>query len=236
MHALLWKRQYLRTGIRVSPYGQRHAGLMCSSSDGSGCRNRGRRRLQCPERPRAQRVGTLCVFSVLPSCTSASFEAERALMRTIVVSLLFFGAGAGAFGCSEVSDFRGGYRGLVVGSDDDFIRRGFPPGTELSLDFDPSGESRIGTFTTTDGSFSDTPLGTIDPLRHDQLSLYDFPGDGRIQNYILVARPLTGPLAGRDAIVFLSLMEEETVEVRVVVGVGDEANNDRFGLFRLTRQ
>ncbi|MCA9580743.1 MAG: hypothetical protein KC416_03045 [Myxococcales bacterium] len=80
-------------------------------------------------------------------------------------------------------------------------------------------------------TFDTTPLEYIAPLEHDNLSLFDFPGGGRLRNYIFAATPLTGPLQGRDPLVFVSLMENESVEVRVVVGPGDY-----FGVFRLRRQ
>lgn len=141
--------------------------------------------------------------------------------------------------CSDLGEFRTDpsevFRGTVIGSESDlecpgggcsFIRRGFPPGTRLSLRFDPAQTTRsAGTLTTEEevcGSriFEDTPLLPIEPLAHDQLSLYDFPGSGRLRNYIFVAQPVAGPLAGREAMIFLSLLRSGEIEARVIAGTG----------------
>lgn len=150
--------------------------------------------------------------------------------------------------CSDLDEYRADgvarvFTGTVIGSpDESFIRRGFPAGTELRLTFDPSlvgsPSPPPGTLTTSDDcsgmpTFSATPLQPIAPLAHDPLSQYDFPGGGRVRNYVFAARPSTGCLAGRDAMIFLSLMDEGTIELRVIVGSGDEAAGDRFGVFRL---
>ncbi len=133
------------------------------------------------------------------------------------------------------------YRGDVVGDEaDSFIRRGFAPGTELELEFDPSVPDRRspGVVTTTpdpvtaERVFDATPLEAIPPLQHDLLSEYSFPGSGRIRNYLYVARPSAGPLAGRDAMVFLSLLDSGGIELRVIAGSGETAG-DHFGVFPL---
>lgn len=169
------------------------------------------------------------------------------------------------FGCDALGEFGTDgdeiYRGQVIGATDptscpagidcSFIRRGFGSGARLELTFDP-GEvySQPGTITTTDEicgpSFDNTELVPIAPLVHDQLALYEFPGRGRVRNYIFGARPISGPLVGRDATVFLSLIRGGAVEVRIIVGAGGEicdpsdcaalATGDcsYFGLFELT--
>jgi hypothetical protein len=140
-------------------------------------------------------------------------------------------------GCSDLSSYQGEFRGLVVGTEDNsFVRRGFPAGTEIELAFDPAlARANPGTITTSDGRFSRTPLLFIAPLEHDELSHYDFPG-GRVQSYIFASRSreLDGQPA-RDCLVFLSLMQDDVIEVRIVAGAGDEAAGDLFGLFRLNR-
>ena len=149
-------------------------------------------------------------------------------------------------GCEDFARYRSDtaqvFRGDVVGSaEDSFIRRGFAPETTLELEFDPDTAAgrMAGTITTRapDGTthFDHTEMMAIESLQHDLLSQYDFPGTGRTRNYIFAASPLTGPIAGRDAMVFLSLIENGTIEVRIVVGSGDEARGDLFGLFRLVR-
>ncbi|MCA9603734.1 MAG: hypothetical protein R3A78_13870 [Polyangiales bacterium] len=141
--------------------------------------------------------------------------------------------------CSDLDTYKGTYGGGVVGTDDNacsdgscsFIRRGFPAGTELTLVFDPDMTEGVRHVSTTDGAFDTTPLERIDPLQHDRLSQFDFPGGTRVQNYIFAAHPTTGPLARRDPLVFVSLMDNDSVEVRIIVGKGDY-----FGVFVLDRK
>ena len=171
-----------------------------------------------------------------------------------------------AGGCDTLGEFRTGegevYRGQIAGVNDpencpegidcSFIRRGFPYGVVLDLTFDPDEQyADPGTISTSGEvcgpTFTDTPLLPIPPLAHDQLGLYDFPGGGRIRNYIFVARPETGPLAGRDAMVFISLIRGGGIEARIVAGPGleicdpsdcatiDAGGCDYFGVFSLGR-
>ena len=70
------------------------------------------------------------------------------------------------------------------------------------------------------GSSTTRALEPIANLTHDALSQYDFPGGGRLRNYMFFARfALAGRrrrAATRDATVFVSLMENGKVEVRVI--------------------
>jgi len=190
-----------------------------------------------------------------------------------------------ALGCDTLGEFSTAegevYRGEILGVNDptvcpvtedkphgidcSFIRRGFPYGVTLDLTFDPERQYENPGTISTDGercspaTFTDTPLLPIPPLAHDQLGLYEFPGGGRIRNYMFVVRPEAGPLAGRDAMVFLSLIRGGNIEVRVVAGPGscdpdddpddcdnicdpddcDEINSgqcDYFGVFALHRE
>ena len=172
-----------------------------------------------------------------------------------------------ASGCDTLGEFRTGegevYRGDIAGVNDpencpdgidcSFIRRGFPWGVTLELTFDPDEQyTNPGTISTFGEdcaqTFSATPLLPIPPLAHDQLGLYEFPGGGRIRNYMFVARPEAGPLAGRDAMVFVSLIRGGNIEVRIVAGPGlvicdpadctaiDSGQCDYFGVFSLNRE
>ena len=58
----------------------------------------------------------------------------------------------------------------------------------------------------------------VPPLIHDLLSEYEFPGGGRLRNYIFVARPEQGVLVGRDVTLFVSLLRNGNVEIRVLAG------------------
>lgn len=149
--------------------------------------------------------------------------------------------------CTDLSGYRTDpasiYRGEVAGeAAESFIRRGFSPGTVLELEIDPSSVDGPGAGTVTtrlDGAIAEldaVPLEPIVPLSHDLLSEYDFPGAERVANYLFVARPTEGPLAGRDVMVFVSLLSGGEAEVRVVAGTGDEARGDRFGVFHLRRE
>lgn len=160
--------------------------------------------------------------------------------------LAFILVGLLALGCQTLDRFRTDdhavFRGAVTGdTTDSFIRRGFAPGTTLDLEFDPNMAQgpTAGTISASspDGAvyFARTELRVIESLEHDLLSQYDFPGAGRVRNYLYDARPDAGTLAGRDAMVFLSLMDDGSIEVRVVSGSGDESRGDVFGLFRVAR-
>lgn len=150
-------------------------------------------------------------------------------------------------GCNSLGRFEATgshpFVGEIVGdSEASFIRRGFAPNTELRLTFDPNAANvsgEVGTMTTLDadghtGELADVPYSTIEALVNDQLSQYDFPGSGRLRNYIFAARPTTGALNSRDVMLFISLMEDDSVEARVVAGPGGAG--DYFGIFKLERQ
>lgn len=166
------------------------------------------------------------------------------------------------------------YTGEVVGSDSDegqlsFIRQGFESHTRIDMRFDPS---KASAFTTPGGELE--PAGSLDTyvcreqtqpcpdqeripgqfraaalepipnLTHDALSQYDFPGGGRLRNYILVSRfALSEQADARQgaAMVFLSLMDNGAVEARVIApsipaSDGGAAQPALFGVFVLERQ
>lgn len=164
----------------------------------------------------------------------------RAIVAVALLSLAL------ASGCDSYDRFRTGgdrgvFRGTVLGEGEaSFIRRGFAAGTVLELSFDPAAIERptVGTLTTIapdDTRVLDAvPLESITPLSHDLLSELTFPGAGRLETFLLLARPTTGRLAGRDVMVFLSLLDTGDVEVRVIAGTGDEARGDVFGVFPLS--
>lgn len=176
-------------------------------------------------------------------------------------------AGAGLVGCKDLDSFRTDdgkvWRGQALGTERDgacageqpcsFIRRGFAPGTTMELTFDPDrAMSDPGTIGTDDdqcgeATFADTPLLPIAPLAHDPLSLYGFPGDDRLRNYLFVVRPAQGALEGREAMAFVSLVRGGKVEVRIIAGPGrncapDDCETfadgecDFFGVFRLDKE
>jgi hypothetical protein len=176
------------------------------------------------------------------------------------VRFVFLAAFA-AFGCTDLNDFRGSYSGVVVGGIDEddpdcvdpagcsFIRRGFPAGMTLDLTgfVPPPAVEEIGTLTSTGydstgtEAFAGAPLRLMPVLEHDQLSLYDFPGAVRVRNYIFVTQsdPM-GPLGGENVMVFVSLINEDEVEVRLLAGEREREPepdiDEHFGLFRMKRR
>ena len=136
---------------------------------------------------------------------------------------LLLGASLALGGCDDLSEFQGAFDGQIISGG--FVRECFPAGTRATLVFDPERAvydesdleaSKVNRLTTSDGTFDDTPLDPIAALPHDPLSQLDFPGSRRLRNYILLARPSKGPLAGRDATVVVSLLADERIELRVI--------------------
>jgi hypothetical protein len=151
-----------------------------------------------------------------------------------------------------------------------FIRQGFASFTEAELTFDPeraarenadgelespgilhtrypcprdSGDCEPGELI--DGPFIEAPLEPVQNLAHDVLSQYDFPGGGRIRSYIFGSRfeSASGDeRMARSAMVFLSLMDNGRVELRViaagarVAGESSDRHPPLFGVFALERQ
>jgi hypothetical protein len=108
----------------------------------------------------------------------------------------------------------------------------------------PSGQASCDASDHTPGPFNDTPLQAIDSLAHDPLSQYTFPGGGRLRNDIVGARFSSSTEqgdVGRDALLFISLMDNGRIEVRAVApGVlNDDGETERlsalFGVFILSR-
>lgn len=165
-----------------------------------------------------------------------------ALMRArSVIALLALVA---LLGCDDLGAYATGegevYRGSVVSVEDPAVlRRGFAAGAVLEMTFDPRRATDLnpapGILSTSDGALDEVPLEPIAPLSHDVLGEYEIPSGERLRNYIFVIRPTEGPLAGREPMVFVSLMGDGAIEVRVIAG-GGGAPGDHFGLFRLTRQ
>jgi len=100
-----------------------------------------------------------------------------------------------------------------------------------------------GTLTTSDGRFRGTPLRPIPQIWHDPLSTLTF-GDGRARNLVYVATPAGAGADAEDAFVFVSLMENGEVEVRLLrgapTGTAEAGAPPRtpplFGVFTLDRR
>jgi hypothetical protein len=158
----------------------------------------------------------------LTARSSCAARAPRAALLALALVCV------GALGCDDLKEFEGTRSNVIVGGN--FVRSCFKERTELTLTFDPSlistsAEVDAGlppnTISTDDGTFQNTRLEAISRLPHDPLSELDFPGPQRLRNYVLLARPDSGPLAGRDALVVVSLLASDTVEVRVIARSAD---------------
>ncbi|MDB4975043.1 MAG: hypothetical protein JWN48_3384 [Myxococcaceae bacterium] len=152
---------------------------------------------------------------------------SRKLTRSSLCVALALGA-LGGLGCDDLKDFRGIHSGEIVQGN--FVRGCFADKTRLTLRFDPDyaiplddGGLRLpNTISTSDGTFADTPLETSKFLPHDPLSELDFPGPQRLRSYVMMARPESGPLAGRDAFVVISLLQSNNTEVRIMARSADD--------------
>ena len=149
------------------------------------------------------------------------------IARALRVGLLLACAAAtGA--CDSLTDFKGEFKLNIVKGN--FVRSCFAESTTAMLSFNPAlatgdislvPETERNWFTTSDGTFTRTILEPVRKLEDDQLSQMDFPGPKRLRNYIMLARPLSGPLANRDAFLVVSLLDDKNVEVRVIARTGD---------------
>jgi hypothetical protein len=152
----------------------------------------------------------------------APVHPRRPKLRTLVPLAL-----CASLGCDDLSEFRGDFSGSIV--EGGFVRECFGPNVRATLQFDPdlteqpsaSDVTQQNRLTTSDGTFLDTPLVPLSALPHDPLSKLDFPGSRRLRSYLLFARPVAGPLSGRDATVVVSLMADERVELRIMARSGE---------------
>ena len=139
-------------------------------------------------------------------------------------------------GCTDVGEYSTDsgecYDGKIV--DSEFVRMGFEKGTGLLITLDADalghGDESAVVLTTTDGRFDKTPATQMEMMSHDSLSMLQFPG-GRVRNYLAFAEPD----GMGTALVVVSLMENEYVEVRIL-RPGEEDGSGMFGVFRLVRK
>jgi hypothetical protein len=133
--------------------------------------------------------------------------------------------------------------GLSPNDEDGGVGGRVGPG-KLTTYLCPKGARSCAKSERTPAPFDGAPLLAIENLAHDALSEYSFPGGGRIRNYIFGARfqstMPTGPVQ-RYAMVFLSLMENGAIEVRVLAPsvLAADGKTDAlpplFGVFVLER-
>jgi hypothetical protein len=154
-------------------------------------------------------------------------------------------------GCRDVARFssKAGdhFEGDVVKGS--FVRAGLREDAKMCLVLDAGHlQDAPGTFSTSDGRFKDALLRPIPQVWHDPLSTMTF-GSGRSQNLVYVATPSpsadAAPNEAQDVMVFVSLMDQGGLEVRVVRGApGADAGatpvpasaSPMFGVFTLDRR
>lgn len=165
------------------------------------------------------------------------------MVRSASLALLVALALALSTGCRSVSRFSSKdgdhFEGDVVKGN--FVRAGVAEDARMCVVLDANHlQDSPGTLTTSDGRFKGTPLRPIPQIWHDPLSTMSF-GDGRVQNLVYVATPAAPAGDTQDVMVFLSLMDEGGIEVRLVRGApqvdgGAAAPPPMFGVFTLDRR
>lgn len=149
---------------------------------------------------------------------------------------------AAVAGCRDNARFSSNgdhYEGKIVKAD--FVRAGVDAEVTMCLVLDAEHlQDAPGTISTSDGSFRAARLRPIPQIWHDPLSTLSF-GEGRRQNLIyLASKTAAGDTA--DVMVFLSLMENGDVEIRLLRGapraIEEKASTETpmFGVFPLSRQ
>lgn len=169
------------------------------------------------------------------------------LAPRLVTSIVLASALVGV-ACRDVSRFSSKgdrFEGSIVKGS--FVRSGVAEGVRMCLTLDTEHLQDLpGTFTTSDGRFHATALRPIPQIWHDPLSTLSF-GDGRVQNLVYAASPIVGDAGeaeAQDVLVIVSLMQSDSVEVRLVRGAPPTDAGAQpagvagalFGVFNLDRQ
>jgi hypothetical protein len=173
---------------------------------------------------------------------------RRPLLSPTLFALLTVSAAcaASATGCKSVTRFSSKdgdhFEGDVVKGN--FVRSGLAEDARMCVTLDASRlQDSPGILSTSDGRFKATPLRPIPQIWHDPLSTLSF-GEGRVQNLVYVATPAGPATDTQDVMVFMSLMDEGGIEVRIVRGApqvdgGAPASGESapvFGVFTLDRR
>ncbi len=107
------------------------------------------------------------------------------------------------------------------------------PGTSMDLELNMRRlDTDPGSVQTSDGLL-DTPLMALPEVTRDRLSALEIPG-GFLRSLVFMAPTQAPQLNGADAVLFVSLGQNEQVEVRILVGAGERRR--AFGVYRLTRE
>lgn len=157
-------------------------------------------------------------------------------------AVMFFFALCLVIGCTSYNDYSTDPDECYYGEIIEAVRSGaFSKDVKMTLGLDVNalGSGEKGAWiTTSDGKFKGSPARQLEELIRDPLSMLHFPG-GRIRSYFAYAPGTDGSIAT----IIISLMEDESVEVRIIRpelepdgGVPDGGvDGSLFGVFRLIR-
>ena len=138
---------------------------------------------------------------------------------TRVLLLVCVVVGIGSIGCRDATRFstkNDHFEGNVAKGS--FVRAGVADDARMCVTLDGEHlQDAPGTLSTSDGRFKGARLRPIPQIWHDPLSTLSF-GDGRVQNLVYVVTPIAPAGDTQDVMVFVSLMDEGGVEVRLVRG------------------
>ncbi len=176
------------------------------------------------------------------SRVAAPVSPSDSSFRLASLALLVLGAIPG-LACKDISRFSTqpgeSYCGSIVPAG--FVRQGFGPGVRMRLTLDTDHlNDAPGAVVTDDGMFEYANLRPIPQLAHDTLSTLTF-GEGRERNLLFGITATEGA----QALAVISLLENGTVEVRVVRGASLLPNESPmpasqgeqlYGIFPLQRQ
>ncbi len=141
-----------------------------------------------------------------------------------------------SMGCTNLKDFNGIWEGAIM--EDASVRSGFSSRTQMQVDIQYANSRKLeATMTTcvrdenqetcTPGDFHDTPLEHLEKAQNDSLNTLTFGGEPYAV-FLMTAQP-TDPHE-KEMIVIVSLHGKDRIELRLLRG------NERYGVFRLTRQ
>jgi hypothetical protein len=166
------------------------------------------------------------------------------LVREVAGLLLVGALVAGVAGCRDLSRFSTGsgkYEGTIATGA--FVRSGFVDSTRVCMTLDTDHlQDAPGVISTDDGRFKAAPLRPIPELFHDPLSTLNF-GEGRVKNFVYVARPSGDPKDTSDVTVVVSLLQSSDIEVRMFRSAPSQDGADGgaepaarlFGVFALSK-
>ena len=153
---------------------------------------------------------------------------------------------ATAIGCKSVTRFSSKHGDHFEGdvAKGSFVRAGVAEDARMCVVLDANRlQDSPGTLSTSDGRFKETPLRAIPQIWHDPLSTLSF-GEGRVQNLVYIVTPVAPAGDTHDVMVFMSLMDEGGIEVRLVRGAphvdggapDGGQSSPMFGIFALDRR